>query len=55
MGVHPSWKVYEVSEKVWENQIVCVCVYVCVCMRVRFPPNTLYSYSNVIFNGFKLI
>ena len=26
MGVHPSWKVSEVNEKVWENQIVCVCV-----------------------------
>ena len=33
MGVHPSWKVSEVSEKVWENQIVCVCV--CVRVRVR--------------------
>ena len=35
MGVHPSWKVSEVSEKVWENQIVCVCVCVCVRVRVR--------------------
>ena len=52
-GVHPSWKVSEVNEKVWENQIVCVCM--CACMWARFPSNTLYSYSNVIFNCLKLI